>query len=114
MTDAKNNSIIIRPGSETDLPALTDLYNHYILNTHFTFDIEPKSIEDRRTNWFPQFNPDTRYQLFIAIHQTNNQILGYCSSTPFKQKRAYETSVETTIYLQPNLTHQNGPRSPHR
>jgi len=38
----------VRPAREEDLPAINDLYNHYIVNTAITFDIEPWSLEQRR------------------------------------------------------------------
>ena len=38
----------VRPGGPDDLPALTEIYNHYVVNTHVTFDIEPFTVEARR------------------------------------------------------------------
>ena len=32
----------VRPAVETDLPALTDIYNHYIVTTPITFDVVPE------------------------------------------------------------------------
>lgn len=34
-------STVVRPGSAADLPALTRVYNHYVLHDIATFDIEP-------------------------------------------------------------------------
>ena len=33
--------IAIRPAVLSDLPAITDIYNHYIVNTTITFDLAP-------------------------------------------------------------------------
>ena len=35
--------VAIRPAMETDLPAITDIYNHYIVNTPITFDLAPSN-----------------------------------------------------------------------
>ena len=35
----------IRSASVDDLTALTDIYNYYVNETHFTFDLEPVSYE---------------------------------------------------------------------
>ena len=45
---------IIRRGQESDLPALRDILNHYILNTVVTFEMVEMSLENRKT-WFTQF-----------------------------------------------------------
>lgn len=35
----------IRAAARADLPRLTEIYNHYVVNTPITFDIEPYSVE---------------------------------------------------------------------
>ncbi len=88
----------IRPAREADLPALVDIYNHYVLNTHITFEIEPHTVESRR-DWFEGFAQTGRYRLLVAAD--GPRIVGYCHSTRFRPKAAYETSVEATVYLKP-------------
>ncbi len=92
-------NVQIRSAIIGDLPSLTDLYNHYIVNTPTTFDIEPYRLEGRAA-WFSQFALTGRYRLLVA--EQKGEILGYACSGPFKAKRAYETSVEVSIYLDPN------------
>ena len=38
----------VRPAIEADLPALTEIYNHYVVNTAITFDVSPFRPEERR------------------------------------------------------------------
>ena len=90
----------IRPGRESDLEALVEIYNHYILETPVTFDVEPCTVESRRP-WFDGFATTGRYRLFVA--DSAGEILGYCHSHRFRPKAAYETSVETTVYLKPGF-----------
>jgi phosphinothricin acetyltransferase len=85
----------IRAATKSDLPRLTEIYNHYVINTAVTFDIEPYTIE-RRAKWFEQFGPHGRYRLLVA--ENDSGILGYAGTTRFRPKAAYETTVETTIY----------------
>lgn len=82
-----------------DLPALTEIYNHYVLNTVITFDTAPFSPADRQT-WLEQFEPASFHQCLVA--KRNNDILGYASSSKLRPKPAYNSSVETTIYLRPD------------
>jgi phosphinothricin acetyltransferase len=87
-----------------DVPALTTLYNHYIENTAITFDLEPWTVE-RRQEWFKQFAETGRHQLVVA--ESAAGVLGYACSTKFRPKAAYDTTVETTIYVRQD-THRKG------
>jgi phosphinothricin acetyltransferase len=73
----------IRPATKNDLPRLTEIYNHYVINTAVTFDIEPYSVE-RRIPWFNQFGLSGRYRLLVA--EDDSGILGYAGSTKFRPK----------------------------
>ena len=88
-------AISIRPAVRADLPRLTEIYNHYVVNTPVTFDIEPYTVEQRNV-WFSQFGATGRYRLLVA--EENGSVLGYAGTTRFRPKAAYETTVETTIY----------------
>lgn len=88
----------IRPATRADLPRLTEIYNHYVIHTPVTFDIEPYTVE-RRETWFSQFAPTGRYRLFLA--EESGRVIGYAGTTRFRPKAAYETTVETTIYCAP-------------
>ena len=87
--------ILIRPAARADLPRLTEIYNHYVLHTPVTFDVEPYTVE-KRAAWFDQFGPTGRYHLMVA--EENGVVLGYAGTMRFRPKAAYETTVETTIY----------------
>jgi phosphinothricin acetyltransferase len=41
------SDITIRPSLLADLPQLTEIYNHYILNTAITFNTRPLTVEER-------------------------------------------------------------------
>src|ERR1700687_2838078 len=89
------SDIHIRVASRTDLPRLTEIYNHYVVHTPVTFDVEPYTVE-RREAWFAQFAATGRYRLIGA--EENGIVMGYAGTTRFRPKAAYETTVETTIY----------------
>lgn len=88
----------IRRARESDLWALLEIYNYFVANSHITFDCEPRTLADR-TQWFAQFACDGRYQCFVA--EEDAKVIGWASSSRFKDRAAYDTSVETTIYLSP-------------
>lgn len=90
--------VSIRPAGLEDLPALVAIYNHYVSETAITFDTDPFSVDARRP-WFDSFSESGRYRLLVADRQ--GAVAGYASSSCFKTRKAYDVSVETTIYLDP-------------
>jgi len=93
--------VSIRAGVIDDLPSLTAIYNHYVVNTPVTFDMEAFTIE-QRAQWFHLHGATGRYRLLVA--EEAGAVVGYAGSGPFRPKRAYETTVETTIYCAPQAT----------
>jgi phosphinothricin acetyltransferase len=85
----------LRQARSADLGRLTEIYNHYVSTSHATFDVEPFSVSER-ADWFARFD-GARYQCWVA--ESGGQVAGYACSSPFKQKSAYQTSVELSIYL---------------
>jgi phosphinothricin acetyltransferase len=90
----------VRYGETRDAPALNDLYNHYILTTPITFDLEPWSPE-QRLRWVEGFNQDGPHRLVVA--ERDGVLLGYASSHQFREKAAYSTTVETSIYCRQDV-----------
>jgi phosphinothricin acetyltransferase len=90
----------IRRIERSDLPALLDIYNHYVRTTAISFDIEPRTLA-QRVEWFESFAPSGRYQCFVA--EEGGRVLGWASSGKFKERQAYETSVELSVYLAPDV-----------
>jgi phosphinothricin acetyltransferase len=91
----------VRYAVESDLPALTEIYNHYVVNTPATFDLEPFTVESRRA-WFSHYRTSGRHRLVVA--ERDDHVVGYASSSQFRVKPAYDTSVEVTVYLHPEAT----------
>lgn len=93
-----NPELEVRPATDKDLPALNDVYNQYVAEAHYTFDVEPMTMDARR-EWFSHYNTAGRYRLMVAVSE--GLVIGYAGSSRFRPKAAYETSVETSVYLAP-------------
>lgn len=102
---SEHTEVQVRPGVESDLDALTDIYNHYVRETPITFDTVTFAPEERRP-WLLSHPEDGPYRLKVAVDGTfqgnSQRILGYATSSPYRTKPAYSTSVEVTIYLAPD------------
>jgi phosphinothricin acetyltransferase len=97
------DEVTIRHCAPGDYGAVVAIYNYYIENSHATFDTTPYSIGERAP-WFSQFNESGPYQLLVAMQ--DDAILGYCCSTQFNNRPAYDVSVETTVYVAAEATGQ--------
>src|SRR3954469_25722324 len=90
--------LLIRVAVEADVPAMAAIYNHYVETSHATFDISPVSLENRLA-WFQSFGETGPFRLVVA--ERAGQVIGYAGSGRFREKAAYATSVEMTVYVHP-------------
>ena len=88
----------VRHARDADLAGLTEIYNHYVVHSPATFDLEPFTPEQRR-DWFDHYREGTPHQLLVA---EDGDLLGYATSSRFRPKPAYGTTIETTVYLRPD------------
>lgn len=93
--------LAVRPGSEADLTRINEIYNHYVVNTPITFDIEPISMPQRR-EWLNRYAAAGRHRLLVA--EAGGTVIGYADSHQYRVKRAYDTTVEVTVYCAPDAT----------
>lgn len=95
--------IAIRRIEQGDLPALLEIYNHYVRETPVTFDIEPRTLEQRQA-WLDGFASTGRYQCFVAVK--DGRPVGWASSHPYNERAAYDTTVMSSVYLAPDAIGQ--------
>jgi len=90
-----------RPAAEDDLERINEIYNYYIVDRHTSFDAEPWTLEERR-QWFAKYQEPGRYHALVM--EVDGRVVGFASTSPFRPKSAYDTSVETTIVLEERAT----------
>lgn len=93
-----NSSSKIDSARPEDLPGILAILNHYIEHDHCTFDTQPWSVGDKQP-WFDGFGEKPQYLLLVA--RQGEEILGYAHSGQWRSKRAYDVTVETTVYIAP-------------
>ena len=90
----------IRAARLDDLEALTEIYNHYIVNTAITFDLHPFAPAERRA-WFDDHHDTGPHRLLVATDD-HRRCVGYASSSRWRPKPAYDTTVEVSVYCHPD------------
>jgi phosphinothricin acetyltransferase len=91
-------STVVRPAEPRDLPRLTEIYNHYVVDTPTTFDTQPFTVAER-SEWFGRYATSGRYRLLVA--EEDGAVAGYTSTSRYHPRAAYDTTVETTILCAP-------------
>lgn len=82
--------------TEEHLVSVLDIYNYYVLNTTISFHTEPQTLEEMRQS---VLSGDPRYKSYAILQ--NGSLAGYVLIARHKNKQAYDTSGEISIYLQP-------------
>lgn len=86
--------VTIRQAKLKDLEQITAIYNEAVLSTTATFDIEEKTIGERKI-WFE--NRDENFPILVA--EKNNSIAGYISLNKWSERKAYDITAEISVYV---------------
>jgi phosphinothricin acetyltransferase len=85
----------LRSATHEDASAINDIYAYYVRETAVTFDVEVPSLAQRHT-WFER-HADPRHRIIVA--EVDARVVGWASSGPLRDRAAYETSVEASVYV---------------
>lgn len=88
-------SPIIRLATAADLSAINDIYNYYVLRSTCTYQLEPEPLEGRR-EWFAKHPPE-KYPVTVA--EIDGEVVAWGSLSKFRDRAAYDGTVEASIYV---------------
>ena len=87
----------VRPATPDDAEAIRVIYNREVEHTTATFDLVPRSLGDQRA-WLT-----ARSGAFSAVVATPSDeagtVVGFAALSPYKERAAYRTSVEDSVYV---------------
>ncbi|MCL4148506.1 UNVERIFIED_CONTAM: hypothetical protein GTU68_002821 [Idotea baltica] len=90
---------MIREAIKDDLIQISEIWNHYIINTSYNYDNEPKDMpffedffEEKKRNSYP-----------ILVIEDEGKVVGYATYGQFRARSGYKHSLEHGVYLYPNL-----------
>ena len=87
-------NVRIRRASEADAEAIRAIYNHEVEHETSTFDLVPRSLEDQLA-W--QRARDGAFCVYVA--ELDGEVVGFGALSPYKERAAYRTSVEDSVYV---------------
>lgn len=86
--------MLIRPAITGDAGAIRAIYNREVETSFATFDLVPRSLDEQRA-WLA-----ARSGAFAALVAVEgDDVIGFGSLSPYKERAAYRTSVEDSVYV---------------
>ena len=84
----------VRPATAEDAAAIAAIYNAEVTSSTVTFDLVPRSLEEQ-VAWIEQ-----RSGGHAALVVTDGgQVVGFGALSPYRDRPAYTTSVEDSVYV---------------
>lgn len=90
----------IRPAAASDLPAIAAIYDHYVDTSTVTFDEEHRPLDAWRAALARLDGLGLPF-LVLTDRVEGGEVLGFAYASPWREKRAYRFTAESTIYLAP-------------
>lgn len=91
---ATSPDIKILLAAPDDAAAIRRIYNIEVDNYPSTFDVVPRTLEDQR-QWLA-----ARSGVFSTVVATaEGAVVGFASLSPYKDRAAYNTTVENSVYV---------------
>ncbi|PSC07013.1 GNAT family N-acetyltransferase [Alsobacter soli] len=90
---------IVRPSEDKDLPAITAIYEHAVLNGTASFEIDPPDqaeVARRREALLSAGFP-------YLVAEVDGRVVGYAYAGPYRPRPAYQFTVEDSIYVAPDV-----------
>lgn len=87
----------IRTAQESDIPALLEIYNHAVVHSVATFDLEPLTLADWQA-WYARHNVGN-HPLLVA--EAGGTVAGYACLSSYRPMPAYNGTVELSLYIHP-------------
>lgn len=89
------SAVVFRPVADRDVAAMLDIYNHYVLTSTVTFDLNPWSATDMSH----KTETVAKLGMPFIVAEIDGVIVGYGYLSAFREKAAYDTTMENTLYL---------------
>ncbi len=91
-----STSVLIRSAVVADAPAILAIYNREVLETTATFDLVARSLEAQQ-QWLHERSG--AFSAIAAVDQISGELLGFASLSEYKERAAYRTTVEDSVYV---------------
>ena len=96
-------ALMLRLATVADATAMRDIYNHEVENHTSTFDLRPRTVDEQR-RWIADRSGAFSAVVAEAVDGGGDGggdgvVVGFASLSPYKERAAYATTVENSVYV---------------
>ena len=84
----------VRLATLDDAAAILEIYNVEVENHTSTFDLVPRTLDEQR-HWIA----DRSGAFSAVVASLDGAVVGFASLSPYKERAAYRTTVENSVYV---------------
>ncbi len=88
----------IRPAELSDAPAIMGIYNPVVESSTATFDLVPRTLAQQR-DWL---SDRSGARVVLVATTESGEVAGYAATSPYRDRAAYATTVEDSVYVHPD------------
>jgi L-amino acid N-acyltransferase len=92
--DLPGDRVVVRAATLDDAEATRAIYNLEVETSTVTFDLVPRSAAEQRA-WLAARSG----ALSVLVAVDGDEVVGFASLSPFRDRPAYSTSVEDSVYI---------------
>ena len=94
-----HSPIRIRRATVADADAIAEIYNHEVEFETSTFDLIPRTLAAQK-EWIEARSG--AFSAIVAVDE-NDAVVGFGALSEYRDRAAYKTSVENSVYVRRNL-----------
>lgn len=91
-------TVTLRLATVADAEQIRAIYNHEVMHTTATFDLVPRSLPDQQA-WLAARSGAFSTVVAIDPDDPEGEVVGFAALSPYKERAAYRTSVEDSVYV---------------
>lgn len=91
---SQRSVVNVRLAVATDAEAMRTIYNHEVENHTTTLDMVPRTLAAQQ-DWISMRSG--AFSAVVAEH--DGEVVGFASLSPYKERAAYSTTVENSVYV---------------
>ncbi|MEQ1874691.1 MAG: N-acetyltransferase family protein [Ilumatobacteraceae bacterium] len=92
------STITLRLATIADAEQIREIYNYEVQHTTATFDLVPRTLAEQQ-QWLAERSG--AFATIVAVDDTPDSpaVVGFGALSPYKERAAYRTSVENSVYV---------------
>lgn len=88
----------LRAATAEDAEAIRAIYNAEVETSTATMDLVPRSLADQR-QWLAERSGAFTTLVAVGPGEGSGEVLGFAALSPYKERAAYRTTVEDSVYV---------------